>query len=96
VDSGRHVGERVGENESSLQDVLRRDAVGDVDHLDVRRDALDDAAARADEVVLESEVGQEGEEPARDAASLTARTRPEAMTTRSPSGTVSGLSPTVL
>ena len=37
----------------------------DVDHLDVGRDALDDALAGADEVVLEAEIGQEGDEPAR-------------------------------
>ena len=48
----------------------------DVDHLDVWRDALDHAATRSREVVLEAEVGQEGDELACDAASLTAATRP--------------------
>jgi hypothetical protein len=76
VDPDGHVGQRVREHERALKDVLRRNAVRDVDHVRVRRNALDHAAARAHEVVLETEVGQEGDEPARDAASLTAATRP--------------------
>src|SRR4029450_5335009 len=71
-----HVRKRAGENECALQDVLGRDPVRDVDHLDIGCDALDHAAARTCEVVLEAEIGQEGDELACDAASLTAATRP--------------------
>jgi hypothetical protein len=35
--------------------------VGDVDHVDIGRDALDDAVTGADEVVLQAEVGEEGD-----------------------------------
>ena len=55
-----HVRERVREHQRALQDASGPDAVGDVDHADVRRDARDDAVAGADEVVLEAEVGEEG------------------------------------
>ena len=48
-----------------LQHRLRRDPVRDVDHARVGRDPRDHAVARADEVVLEPEVGEE-----RDHASL--------------------------
>src|SRR5205809_2639558 len=71
--------------------MLGRNPVGDVNHLDVGSDPLDDAAADAREVVLEPEVGQEGDEPACDAASLTARASPSrswlsaSATTSSPS-----------
>jgi hypothetical protein len=44
--------------------VLGLDPMGDVDHLDLGRNSLDDAAADAREVVLEPKVGQEGDEPA--------------------------------
>ena len=40
------------------------------------RDPLDDAVADADEVVLEAEIGQEGDDVVRDAASLTASASP--------------------
>ena len=76
MDALRHEGKRAREHQRALDDVVRRDPVGDVDHLGVRRDALDDSAARAHEVVLEAEVRQEGDEPAFDAASLTAATSP--------------------
>ena len=76
VDARGHVGQRVREHERALKHVLRRDPVRDVDHLGLGRDALDHAAAGAGEVVLEAEIGQEGDELACDAASLTAATRP--------------------
>src|SRR5262245_9702884 len=75
VHSLGHVRKRAREYEGALEHVGRRDPVRDVDHLSFGRDALDDAVTRADEVVLEAEVGQEGDEP-RDAASLTAATSP--------------------
>ena len=56
--------------------LLRRDPVGDVDHVGVGRDALDDPVADAREVVLEAEVGQERDDASRDAASVTAATSP--------------------
>ena len=76
MDPDRHVGKRVGEDERTLQDPLRGDAMGDVDDLDVGRDSLDDAVTGACEVVLEPEVGQERDEAIRDEASLTAAVRP--------------------
>src|SRR4029079_18728083 len=76
VHPGGHVGESVCEHESALKHMLRRDPVRDVDHLDIRRDALDHAATGSGEVVLQAEIGQEGDELACDAASLTAATRP--------------------
>ena len=57
-----HVREGVGEHERALQHLRRLDAVRDVDDVRVRRDALDHAVARADEVVLEPEVGEEGDD----------------------------------
>ena len=67
VDADGHVRQRVREHERALQHGLRRDPVRDVDDLRLRRDALDHAVAGADEVVLEPEVGEEGDEhrPAR-------------------------------
>ncbi len=62
VHAGGHVRERVREHERALQDASRPDAVGDVDDLRVWRDALHHAVARADEVVLKTEVGQERDE----------------------------------
>ena len=76
VDALRHVRNRAREHQRALDDVVRRDPVRDVDHLGLGGDALDHSVARADEVVLEAEVRQEGDEPAFDAASLTAATRP--------------------
>ena len=48
--------------ERALQDPPGPDAVRDVDDLHVRRDRLDHAVTRADEVVLQAEVGQERDE----------------------------------
>ena len=48
--------------ERSLENAPRLDSVRDVDDLDLRRDALDNAVAGTDEVVLETEVGQKGDE----------------------------------
>ena len=64
VDAARHVGNRVGEHERALQHRLGRDAVGDVDDLRVWRNPLDHTVAGADEVVLEPEVGEKGDEHA--------------------------------
>ena len=50
------------EHEGALEHRLRRDPMGDVDDLRVRRDPLDHAVAGPDEVVLEPEVGQERDE----------------------------------
>jgi hypothetical protein len=44
--------------------MLGQDPVRDVDDLDLGRDRLDDAVAGADEIVLEPEVAQEGDEHA--------------------------------
>ena len=52
----RHVRKRAGEDERSLEHLLRLDAVGDVDDVRVRRDPLHHPVTRADEVVLEPEV----------------------------------------
>jgi len=52
VDSGRHVGQRIGEHERALEDVSRPDPVRDVDHASVGSDGGDDAVTGADEVVL--------------------------------------------
>ena len=57
-----HVRQRVGEHERTVLDPARPDAVCEVDDLRLRRDALDHSVARADEVVLEAEVGQERDE----------------------------------
>ena len=62
VDSGRHVGQRIGEHERALEHVSRPDPMRDVDHASVGSDGGDDAVTGADEVVLEPEVGQEGDD----------------------------------
>ena len=59
VDALGHVRQRVAEHERALEHVLRRDPVRDVDDFYLRRDSLDHAVARADEVVLQPEVGEE-------------------------------------
>ena len=59
VDSFGHEGQRVRESQRSLQNRLRRDAVRDVDDLDLGRDLLHDAVAGTDEVVGLSVVGEE-------------------------------------
>ncbi len=58
----RHVRQRVREHQRGLQHVAGPHAVREVDDLDVRRDPLHHAVAGADEVVLEPEVGEEGDE----------------------------------
>ena len=62
VDADGHVGQRVREHERPLQHRLGGNPVRDVDDLGLRRDPLDHAVAGADEVVLEAEVGEEGDE----------------------------------
>ena len=52
VDALGHERQRVGQRERSLEDGLRRDAVRDVDDLDVGRNPLHHTMTRADEVVL--------------------------------------------
>jgi hypothetical protein len=51
MDADGHVRKRVGEHQSALQDVLRRDAMGDVEDVRVRSDPLDHAVADSDELV---------------------------------------------
>jgi hypothetical protein len=62
VNAGRHVGERVRQHERPLEHVPRTDSVRDVDHVRVRRDRCDHSVTGADEIVLEPEVGQEGDD----------------------------------
>jgi hypothetical protein len=62
VHAGRHVRGRVPENERALQHRLGRDPVRDVDHPRVRGDAGDHAVAGPDEIVLEPEIGHEGDD----------------------------------
>ena len=62
MNAGGHVRERVAQDECALQHLLRRDAVGDVDHFGLGRDAFHDAVAGADEVVLQPEVREEGDD----------------------------------
>src|SRR5262249_9446145 len=57
----RHEGNRALEHDRALQHRLRRDAVRDVDDGRLGRDVPHDATADADEVVLDSEVGQKGD-----------------------------------
>ena len=94
VDADRHEADRVREDEGALEDCLRRDPVRDVDDLRLRGDALHDAVASTDEIVLEPEVAQERDEHARRlppygsnelAAALRARRRaaPEALASQS-------------
>src|SRR5436189_6444197 len=59
-----HVRRRVRQDECALENLLRRDPVCHVDDLHVGRDRFDHAVASSDEVVLEPEVAQEGEEHA--------------------------------
>ena len=58
----RHIGDRVREDERALKHRKRLDPVGDVDDGRLRRDPGDHAVARSDEIVPESEVGQERDE----------------------------------
>ena len=62
VHACRHVRQRVRKRERALEDPPGTDAVRDVDQLRVGRDPLDHAVAGADEIVLEAEVGEEGDE----------------------------------
>ena len=59
VDARGHVRQRVGEHERALEHRLRLDPVRDVDHLARQARSRDHPVARADEVVVEPEVGQE-------------------------------------
>src|SRR5581483_11307138 len=64
VDAFGHVRQRAREHEGALQHLLGLDAVRDAEDVRVGRDPLDHAVAGADEVVLEAEVGQEGDDHA--------------------------------
>ena len=75
VDAGRHVRQRVREHERSLQDVAGPDTVRDVDHASLGRDRRDHAVTRADEVVLQAEVGQEGDDHGRERNASTSPSR---------------------
>ena len=58
----REVRERVREHDRALQHAVPLDPVGDVEDLDLGRDHLHHAVAGADEIVLEAEVAQEGDQ----------------------------------
>ena len=62
MDAGRHERKRVRQHERPLEHMTRPDPVRDVDHASVGSDRCDHAVARADEVVLQPEVGQEGDD----------------------------------
>ena len=57
-----HVRQRAREHERALQNRLRRNPVGNVDHPCVRRNPRDDAVTRADEVVLQPEVAEKADD----------------------------------
>src|SRR5262245_5943722 len=71
MDADRHERQCVRQSQCTLQDALCRNPVGDVDDLRLRRDSLHHSVTRADEVVLEAEVGQEGDEARHAAAEST-------------------------
>jgi hypothetical protein len=73
VNPDGHERNRVRKDERTLQDLLGRNPVRDVDDLSLGCDALHHPVARAHEVVLEAEVGQEGDEHALSVIALTAR-----------------------
>src|SRR5262245_45489212 len=75
VHTRRHERQRVRERERTLQHALRRNPVRDVDDLGIRRDPLDHAVARADEIVLQAEIGQERDEGRHAAAESTSPRR---------------------
>ena len=62
MNSHRHVRNRVSERQRSVKKAPRFDAVRDVDDLDIGGNPLDHTVAGTDEVVLETEVGQKGDE----------------------------------
>ena len=76
MDADGHVRKGVREHERSLEDGLGRDPVGDVDDSRLGRDPQDDAVAGADEVVLEPEVAEEGDDHRVYAQSTTLRAGP--------------------
>src|SRR5438045_1685334 len=64
MDAVRHVRRRIREHERALENVSRRNPMCDVDDLRLWCDPLDHAVTGADEVVLEPEVAQKGDEHA--------------------------------
>ena len=75
MDSGGHVRERVRQHERSLQHVAGAHPMGDVDHAGVGGDRRDHAVTRADKVVLQPEVGQEGDDHERERNASTSPSR---------------------
>jgi hypothetical protein len=65
VHGRRHEPHGLSEHVRAGAQVLGRDRVGDVEDLDVGSESLDDAAANADELVLEAVVAREGQEAER-------------------------------
>src|SRR5207245_419507 len=76
MDSLRHERQRVRKRQGALENGLGRDAVRDVDDLDVGRDPFDHAVTGADEVVLHAEVSQECDESRHAAAESTRPSAP--------------------
>ena len=76
VDARRHVRERAGKDECALEHLRRRDPVRDVDHTRVGRDPGDHPVTRADEVVLEAEVGEEADHHGVESTTVRGRFRP--------------------
>src|SRR5262249_41922480 len=78
VHAHRHEVNGVPQDDRSLKDRLRVDPVRDIDDVSVRGDARHHAVARADEVVVEAEVGEERDDrhPADFIRSRTAATSP--------------------
>jgi hypothetical protein len=56
----REIGPALGEREARLAELVRLDFVGDVDDAGAGRDGGDDAFHHADEVVLQTEIRQQG------------------------------------
>ena len=73
MDADRQVRERVAQHDRSLEHRLRLDAVRHVDHPHLGGDLCDHSVARPDEVVLQPEVGEEGDH-AHGSESITSRT----------------------
>src|SRR5438552_3989758 len=71
VQADGHERQRVRKRQRALQNSLRCDAMGDVDDLGIRGNALDHTVAGAHEIVLEAEVRQERDEARHAAAEST-------------------------
>jgi hypothetical protein len=62
MNAGRGVGEGVGEHRRALADVVAGDPVAEVDHPRLGRNPVDHGVADADELVIASIVGEEGDQ----------------------------------